>query len=299
MKLIFNIIRAMRPQQWVKNFLVFAALVFSKNLLALDHLVLVVATFGIFCLLSGSIYLYNDLKDVLKDRQHPIKCHRPIASGQLSERTALIASIILASIAVISSALLAWRFELTNKHLLTCVLAYLALQICYTKWLKHMVIIDVMSIAAGFLLRMVAGGTAISIYPSTWVLICTTLLALFLGFGKRRHEIMQMQDKMDQTRTILKEYSPYFLDQMISVVTASTVVAYSLYTMDEQVIAKLGTENLNLTIPFVLFAIFRYLYLVHQKETGGNPTQTLLTDPPILVCIGFWFLTVNLILYFN
>jgi 4-hydroxybenzoate polyprenyltransferase len=294
---LLPILRAMRPGQWVKNTLVFAGIVFSKQMGHRPAQVLSLATFGLFCLLAGAIYLYNDVRDAEKDRAHPIKRLRPIASGALPEGVARAAAVVAAVLALGGAALVARLSPVASPHLLTVFVAYLALQVAYSRWLKHLVILDVMTIAAGFVLRMLAGGAALSVYPSVWVILCTTLLALFLGFGKRRHEILEMQGRAEETRAILREYSPPFLDQMISVVTASTVVAYALYTMDEEVMARLGTRHLNLTVPFVLFAVFRYLYLVHQKETGGNPTRTLLTDVPILVDIALWFAAVNVILY--
>jgi 4-hydroxybenzoate polyprenyltransferase len=294
---LLPILRAMRPGQWVKNTLVFAGIVFSKRLGDPLAEVLSLGTFALFCLLAGAIYLYNDVRDAEKDRAHPIKRHRPIASGALPAPVALAAAFVAAALALAGGVAVVTLSPETSPHLVTVLVAYLVLQVAYSLRLKHVVILDVMAIAAGFVLRMLAGGAALSVYPSVWVILCTTLLALFLGFGKRRHEILEMQDRAGETRAILREYSPTFLDQMISVVTASTVVAYSLYTMDEQVVARLGTRHLNLTIPFVLFAVFRYLYLVHQKETGGNPTRTLLTDVPILVDIALWFVAVNLILY--
>ena len=299
MKTLHQILLTMRPQQWVKNTLVFAALVFSKNLMDPLRLGLTAATFVLFCLLASAVYLYNDVKDAEKDRLHPTKRRRPVASGALSERAALLAAAACAALSLGGAVVMARWSPLTTGLLAAVMALYLALQIAYTHAIKHLVILDVMAIALGFVLRMAAGGAAISVSLSAWVIICTTLLALFLGFGKRRHEILQMQDKAAETRKILQEYSPYYLDQMISVVTASTVVAYSLYTMDQAVMEKLGAENLNLTIPFVLFAVFRYLYLVHKKETGGNPTRTLLTDVPLLVDIGLWFIAVNLILYLS
>ena len=176
-------------------------------------------------------------------------------------------------------------------------LVYLAVNLAYTLYLKHLVIIDVMTIAFGFVLRAVAGGVVIEVEISQWLIICTILLSLFLGFGKRRHELVLLGENKHLSRRILREYSPYFLDQLIVIVSAATVVAYSLYTMSADVTAKLQTTHLNLTIPFVLYGIFRYLYLVHQKEKGGSPTRILLTDKPLLIDIVLWLITAFLILY--
>lgn len=293
------ILLSMRPRQWVKNFMVFPALVFSVKIFEPFSLLLSLWTFVVFCLLSGSVYLLNDLADVESDRRHPVKCKRPIPSGALPVRVAQWAVGATLLFALVGAAAIipfapgaGWRF------LLVC-LAYLALQFAYSTRLKHVVILDVMCIALGFDLRVLAGGVVLDVPVSFWLITCTTLLALFLGFGKRRHELMLLADEATSHRRILQEYSTHFLDQMISVVTASTVLAYSLYTMSEETTSAFGdrAEYLPLTIPFVLYGIFRYLYLVHQKESGGSPTRTLVTDPPILINIGLWLAAVIVILY--
>ncbi len=285
-----TIFATLRPQQWVKNFVLFAGLIFSQNLGRLDLVLETLAGFALFCLLSSSAYILNDILDVESDRKHPLKSARPIASGKIKIPTAVFLFVILALISLGLSAWLNPLFALT-------ALIYFILNLFYSVYLKHVVIIDVMCIALGFVIRAVAGAVLIGVEISAWLVVCTTLLALFLGFGKRRHELLLLETQATNHRKILSEYSPYFLDQMISVVTASTVVAYAFYTLSPEVEIKLGTAHMDLTIPFVLYGVFRYLYLIHQKEGGGSPTRMLLNDKPILANIILWLLTVILIVY--
>jgi 4-hydroxybenzoate polyprenyltransferase len=294
-----QIVLSMRPRQWVKNFMVFPALVFSGNFTDPVAVAVTVGGFVVFCLLSGAVYLYNDLTDVERDRKHPTKCRRPIPSGALPEAVARRAFKVILVIAFGLALALNLITTKVGFDFALVGLAYLILQIAYSKKLKHVVIMDVMCIALGFDLRVISGAALINAPVSFWVVVCTTLLALFLGFGKRRHELTLLAEDATSHRQILQEYSTTFLDQMIAVVTASTVLAYSLYTMSPEQVDQFGdsANYLPLTIPFVLYGIFRYLYLVHQMESGGSPTKTLLTDPPILINIGLWFLTIVLILY--
>jgi 4-hydroxybenzoate polyprenyltransferase len=288
---LFQLIRSLRPKQWIKNTFVFAALIFSQHLFNPLYLIKSFIAFLIFCLLSGSVYLINDIMDVDEDRLHPNKKRRPIASGNLKTTTAIIAAATLATCSLVLSYYLDLIFGVITS-------VYFISNLAYSKYLKHIVIIDVMVIALGFVLRAVGGAIVIKVEISPWLIICTTLLALFLGFGKRRHELVTMNEEAHNHRPILSEYSPYFLDQMISVLTSSTVVAYALYTMSGEVQAKLHTSHLNLTIPFVLYGIFRYLYLIHQKKSGGNPTSVLFTDKPLLINIVLWMIAVCIMLYF-
>jgi 4-hydroxybenzoate polyprenyltransferase len=284
------IFATLRPQQWVKNFVLFAGLIFSQNLSRLDMGLKTLAGFGLFCLLSSSVYILNDILDVESDRKHPLKSTRPIAKGEIKVSTAVFLFIILALVSLSLSFLLSPLFALT-------ALSYLILNMLYSLYLKHVVIIDVMCIALGFVIRAVAGAVLIGVEISTWLVVCTTLLALFLGFGKRRHELLLLETQATDHRKSLSEYSPYFLDQMISVVTASTVVAYAFYTLSPEIEQKLGTKHMDLTIPFVLYGVFRYLYLIHQKEGGGSPTKMLLNDKPILANIILWLVAVVMIVY--
>lgn len=282
--------RLMRPAQWSKNAVVFAALIFSKHLFIPGDVLLVLGAFAAFCLVASGAYVMNDLRDCERDRQHPEKRTRPLPSGRVSPTTAraLSAGLMLGGLAL--AAALGFAFWVM-------LAAYLALQFAYTYWLKEVVILDVMAIAAGFVIRAGAGGVVIGVPVSPWLIICTFLLMLFLGFSKRRHELTLLDAKATEHRASLREYSPYFLDQMISVVTASTVVAYAIYTVSPEVQEKLGTDLLYLTIPFVLFGIFRYLYLVHVCDEGGNPTQVLLSDKPLLADVLLWVLTASILLY--
>ena len=281
---------SLRPEQWPKNLLVFAGLLFGMRLLALEAVATAMAAFGIFCALSGAVYLFNDVSDREGDRAHPLKRLRPVASGQLSPRVALVAAGVLGVLALQAALLISPSFALVAG-------VYLALLLLYSAALKHIVIVDVLVIAGGFVLRAVAGAIAVNVPISKWLLVCTTLLALFLGLSKRRHELTLLTDGAVGHRPILGEYSPYLLDQMIGVVTASTLMAYSFYATSVETADKFGTDRLTWTIPFVLYGIFRYLYLVHRKEGGGSPSTLLVTDRPLLACVALWALCVTLILY--
>ena len=281
---------SLRPEQWTKNLLVFAGLLFGGRLLDPRALVTSLAAFAIFCGLSGAVYLFNDIADREADRHHPLKRLRPLASGALSPSIALIAGIVLVAVALASAFFISRPFGVTAA-------SYAALLTLYSSLLKHMVIIDVLTIAAGFVLRAVAGAVAITVPISHWLLICTTLLALFIALSKRRHELTLLADGATGHRRILEEYSPYLVDQMIAVVTASTVVAYSVYAAESETAARLGTTRLPLTIPFVLYGIFRYLYLVHQRQQGGSPAELLVNDRPLLICVALWAASVAVLLY--
>jgi 4-hydroxybenzoate polyprenyltransferase len=284
-------VASLRPEQWTKNLCVFAGLLFGGRLTAGgQYLGAACATFAIFCGLSGTVYLFNDLADRDADAQHPLKRLRPIPSGQLSSSVALVGGLLLALGCLTGAFLLSPRVGIVGA-------AYLGLLTLYSLWLKHLVIIDALTIAGGFVLRAVAGAVAVSVSVSPWLLVCITLLALFLAFSKRRHELTLLGQAAGGHRPILQAYSPYLLDQMISVVTSSTVTAYAVYTTSSDTAARVGSGNLALTIPFVLYGIFRYLYLVHQERGGGSPTAMLLSDRGLLLCVGLWSMAVGLILY--
>lgn len=268
---------------------VFAALVFAGRLS--DHVAVlhVLGAFAVFCALSSAVYLVNDVRDVEADRAHPVKRRRAIAAGEVVPGTALTMAVVLAAGGLAGAFALEPGFGLVAA-------AYLLLNFAYSLGLKRVVILDVMMVAAGFLLRAIAGATVIDVEISHWLMLCTGLLALFLGFVKRRQELALLREGAP-TRAILREYSLPFLDQMISVVTGATVVAYSLYAFSPEVAQKLGTQHLGLTIPFVLFGIFRYLYLVHQRGEGENPTAVVLTDPPLILDVALWAVAVLVALY--
>ncbi len=295
MSVLGELWRTLRPRQWTKNLFVFAGLVFSQHLVDATQLVQVLVAFLVFCLASGGVYLFNDLWDLERDRQHPLKRLRPLASGRLSPALAWgeLVTLVGACLA------LGWW---VGPAFLVVVVAYVLLQVLYTLWLKRVVILDVFCIAAGFVLRVLAGAVAIQVDVSRWLLICTTMISLFLGLAKRRHELTLAGEDAASHREVLAEYSPYLLDQLISVVTAATVLSYTLYTTSPETAAKFGSQNMVFTVPFVLYGVFRYLYLIHMKGggaagAGGSPENTLLGDRPLLVNIGLWMLVVMAVLY--
>lgn len=285
------ILNSMRPRQWVKNTVVLAPLVFAQHLLEPADLLRALGAFAIFCVVSGAAYLFNDVRDAEKDRRHETKRSRPVASGSLAPQIAMAAACVLTVAGLASSTLLGVDF-------LLIVVAYIVLSTTYSLWLKRVVILDVMAVAAGFLLRAVAGAAALEdIEISSWLIICTLFLALFLASGKRRHELVYMNEHAISHRSVLAEYSPQLLDQMIAIVTTSTLIVYVLYTTSPSVQAKLGTTKLFITIPFVLYGIFRYLYLVHKREQGGSPERVLFSDLPLLANVLLWFAAVCIALY--
>ncbi len=284
-------LKALRPEQWSKNLIVFAGLIFARAFTQTELIIEATIAFIIFCFASSAIYIFNDLVDIERDRSHPKKKFRPIASGKVNKQTAYIISAIL----MIGSA--AGSYLLLNEYFFWAVFSYIVLNILYSLSLKQIVIIDVMSIAAGFVLRAVGGAVAIGVEISSWLVICTTLLALFLGFGKRRHELVLLNSTAAEHRTILEKYSISLLDQLISIVTAATIIAYAIYTLFGQAPEKYGATHLELTIPFVIYGIFRYLYLIHKKEAGGSPAKILYTDIPILLTVILWIISVILLLY--
>ena len=287
--LLTAVVQSLRPRQWTKNLFIFAGVIFSHNLLT-PLAFTATAAFVIFCGLSGAMYLLNDIADYEKDRLHPRKQHRPIASGRLSRQTACLVAVVLLAAMLGSAFLLSWKFGWV-------AVAYASLLILYSGWLKHLVIVDVLTVAIGFVLRAVAGAVVIDVEISPWLLICTILLALFLTLGKRRHELLSIPGEAENHRPTLSEYSPAFLDQMVGVVTASTVTAYALYTMSPETSGKFHTRWLPLTLPFVLYGVFRYLYLLYHRQLGGNPSELFLTDRPLLLNTLLWILTVVLLIY--
>ena len=289
MGLLTAAVVSLRPRQWVKNLFVFAALVFAQKLFtplwwpALEAFVL-------FCGLSGAIYVFNDVADRDRDRLHPKKRLRPVAAGTLPAGLALGIGVVLLGGCLALGFLLSTGFGLA-------ALAYAVLLAAYSAWLKHVVIVDVLVVSFGFVLRAVAGALAIDVEISGWLLICTILLALFLALGKRRHEYVALDADAVRHRPILAEYSTGLLDQMIAVVTASTVTAYALYTMSPETVAKFHTHWLPATLPFVLYGIFRYLYLLYRRQLGGNPSELFLNDRALLLNTLLWMLAVLLIIY--
>jgi len=284
-----ELIVSMRPKQWTKNIFLFAALIFDLKLFDPALLGKTIAAFALFCLLSSTVYLINDLADIERDRLHPTKRNRPLPAGRLPLPWAIGAAIVLAAISLPLSFYLDLAFGLI-------ALSYLLLQVAYSFGLKNVVILDVMTVAAGFVLRVAAGAVVAQAERfSPWLYVCTTLLALFIALGRRREELILLEDNANQHRKILEEYSPAFIDEMLNVVTAATIIAYSLYTFSAENLP--ANKSMMLTIPFVIYGLLRYLYLIHQKNMGGSPEEIVLKDIPLLVNNLLWGLTAVIILY--
>jgi len=284
------LIKTMRPRQWVtKNIFIFAAIVFDKQLLVVDSFLRTLAGFALFCLISSSVYIFNDIADVEADRQHPEKKNRPLASGKLPMSAAWIAGILLAAITLLTGYLLAPSFGYV-------IGLYFLLNLAYSKWLKHIPIIDVLVISAGFVLRVGAGVTLIQVERfSPWLYVVMTLLSLFLGFGKRRAELALLAKGAGSHRKVLEGYTLPLLDQYIMIVSGTTIVAYSLYTFSAPNVPE--NHSMMLTIPFVVYTIFRYLYLIEVKHAGGAPEEILLSDRPFQIAMLLWAVTVLVIFY--
>jgi 4-hydroxybenzoate polyprenyltransferase len=293
--LLRYLIQTMRPKQWTKNGLVFIGFVFTLNQYwkpftptMWDWLARTVAGFAALCAVSSAIYILNDVLDIENDRAHPTKRNRPLPSGLLKPSTALAAMVALLAVALPVAFLLAPLFGLVAA-------AYYLMMVAYSLWLKHMVLIDIFTIAAGFVLRAVAGAFIIDVPISPWLYVVTLLGALFIGFGKRRHELILLSNGAAGHRQILAEYSPELLEQIISIVISSTIMAYSLYTFSADNLPK--NHAMMLTIPFALYGAFRYLYLIHLRNEGGSPEEMLLKDRPMLIDIALWGISAMAVLY--
>ncbi|MGQ9674107.1 MAG: decaprenyl-phosphate phosphoribosyltransferase [Chloroflexota bacterium] len=287
--MIKGLFLSLRPKQWSKNVIIFFGLIFSMNLFNSRMLVTTIAAFAVFCVLSSVVYIVNDIADLEKDRLHPLKRHRPLASGMISPRIAALVAAAMLALGLLSAFTIGLGFGLVAT-------LYLLLMFAYSFGLKHLVIIDVFVIAGGFVLRAVAGAVAIDVPISPWLYVCTVLGALFIGFGKRRHELILLNDDATKHRRILEEYSPAMLDQMMTIVTATTVMAYSLYTFTAENLPS--NHAMMATIPFVLYGVFRYLYLVHLKNHGGSPEEMILRDGPLALDAFLWIATAIAVLYF-
>lgn len=291
-------LRLIRPQQWTKNIFVFAALVFSKHLLDTPYLILAVKGFLAFSLTASFIYVINDIADRERDAKHPKKRYRPIASGEITPSQGLLiaAVLILAVIALVSS--LDFRFIIT-------LAVYLVMNIAYSFYLKEVVLIDVFVIAIGFMLRVIGGALVIDVPRSSWLLLTTMFLSLFLGIAKRRGELVTMSTRTDDddakhhTRKVLEHYSVEFVEQMTTICAAGFVFSYALYTVSDRTVKMFGSENLILTTPFVLYGIFRYLYLLHKKNLGENPTEIVLSDIPMIVNFVAYAIAMLAVIYFG
>lgn len=284
------LLRSFRPSQWAKNVFVLAPLFLAQKLGESQALNAAALAFIAFCMASSAVYLINDIRDREQDRRHPFKRHRPVASGKLSVGVAAGAAVVLIGATVAIGSQLGLLF-------LSIVLGYLGLNLLYTFWLKRVVILDVMIIAIGFVLRVAGGAAAIRVEISAWLFLCTIFVALFLAFSKRRHELIQLADSPEAQRQVLNDYSAPFLDQMINVVTASTVISYALYATSPVTVAKIGTNSLVLTVPLVLMGILRYLYLIYQRADDHSPTEALIRDLPFMINILVWGIMVLWIVY--
>ncbi len=285
------LLKTMRPRQWTKNVFVFAALVFDKQLFKPASFLRTLAGFVLFCLISSAVYIFNDLSDIEADREHPEKRNRPIPSGRLPVGVAWVAGVSLVVISVGVGYLLSPAFALV-------VVAYFLLNVAYSRWLKHILIVDVLILAAGFLLRVVAGVALIHVERfSPWLYVVMTLLSLYLGFGKRRAELALLSDDAASHRKVLHGYTIPLLDQYIMIVSGTTIVAYSFYTFSAPNVP--ANHSMMLTIPFVVYAIFRYLYLVQAKQGGGEPEEILLSDRPFQIGLLLWAVVVVIVFYFS
>ena len=286
------LLQTMRPKQWTKSVFVFAALVFDRKLTHIPSLLSTVATAILFSLISGVVYIVNDLVDIDKDRQHPTKCNRPLPSGRLNPNAAIVAAVLLPLVCL---PVAYW----ISPAMCLVLAAYLVLQLAYSFYLKHAVIIDVMTIAAGFVLRVVAGVVVVEVERfSPWLYVCMTLLALFMGFGKRRHELFTLGVNANNHRASLQHYNLELIDQMSVVVISAAIMAYSLYTFSAPNLPRRGNQPLMmLTIPFVLYGLFRYQYLIHVKREGGTPEEMVLKDVPLIVDLLLYGVTVLILMY--
>ena len=282
-------IRALRPEQWLKNGFVMSPLVFSGKALIWDAQWRTLVAFAAFCAVASAVYLMNDVIDREADRLHPRKASRPIAAGLISPGSALSVAAVLGAAGLGAGAL-------AGTGVAAVLLSYLALNVLYGTWLKNVVIVDVFAIAAFFIMRLVAGAAAISVRPSIWLLLCGGLLALYLGFAKRRHELVLLGGGSHTHRAVLANYSTPFLDQLSVVLLSVTVVSYIMYTLESDTARIVGSETLSYSTAFVLYGVLRYLYLVHRNE-GGNPTETLLTDRALMAAVVLWGVYCGAVIY--
>lgn len=283
-------LRALRPRQWIKNLALFAPLLFAGKAFLPSAVLRATVAFGAFSLVASGVYVFNDWRDREQDRLHPEKKRRPIAAGEIGLGGAVALTIACVGAGLV---LAAWL----GRDFTAIVGGYLSLQLLYTLWLKQVVLVDVMLIAVGFVLRVIAGSVAISVPVSNWLFLCTMLLALFLGFGKRRQELSALKGDATSHRAALSHYSTGLLDQLTAITAAACIVGYGLYAVSAETVARIGSDGLKYTVPFVIFGIFRYLYLVHQRGLGGSPERVLLSDGPLLVDVALFTLLCGAILY--
>ncbi|MGO8754901.1 MAG: decaprenyl-phosphate phosphoribosyltransferase [Gallionellaceae bacterium] len=281
---MLELIRLMRPHQWVKNAFVFTGLLFGHAWHD-EHLVVVVfEVFAAFCFVSSTVYVINDIVDLDQDRQHPKKRLRPLAAGTVSVSSAAMLAALLAT----GGLALGW---LASPAVLAILLGYLVMNIAYSLYLKHVVILDVFIIATGFMLRILAGTLGVGIPPSQWLLLCGLMVTLFLGFTKRRAELIALNEKKSDHRRVLEHYSPVLLDKMIGITASGLIMSYSLYTVNPDTVRIHGTANLIYTVPFVMYGVFRYIYLLHHQSRGSDTAHDLVRDPHLLAVVGAWVVT--------
>jgi 4-hydroxybenzoate polyprenyltransferase len=283
MKKIFELLRLMRPYQWVKNGFVFTGLLFGHAWQDPHLVAQVMVAFIAFCLVSSAIYTINDIVDLEQDKQHPKKSERPLASGLVSISSAVMLAALLGTLGLSMAYVAA-------PAVLSIVVAYALMNIAYSLRLKHVVILDVFVIATGFMLRILAGTLGVGIPPSQWLLLCGLMVTLFLGFTKRRAEIIALTEDKAAHRKVLEHYSPVLLDKMIGITAAGLIMSYSLYTMSADTIRIHGTANLIYTVPFVMYGVFRYIYLLHHQSRGGDPSHDLVRDPHLFIVVGAWLI---------
>ena len=290
--MIGNIVKLSRPKQWVKNFFVFAPLVFSKHIFDLTFLLTSLTAFAVFCLSSSAVYVLNDIMDAESDRAHPKKKFRPIASGELSPKTAGIYLVILLIV-------IAFVCTFMKPVFIFVIILYIVSNFLYSWKLKNVVLLDVFFISFGFMLRVLGGAAAISVFISSWMILTTIFISLFLAISKRRAELSQVinQENIEKQRKVLREYTVEFADQLNTIAAAGTIISYALYTVSERTVLTFGTEKLIYTTPFVIYGIFRYMYLMHRKNLGESPTSIVTKDIPIMLTVFFWFIACVSIIY--
>lgn len=292
--MILNLIKLIRPKQWIKNFFVFAPILFSKHIFDAAYLINSIEAFLTFCLTTSAVYIINDIMDVESDRAHPKKKYRPIASGETSVQQALIFLGILIILIIFS-------FFFQSKLFMFVIVLYFITNFLYSYKIKKVVLLDVFFISFGFMLRVLGGAAAISVTVSSWMVLTTIFISLFLAISKRRAELSQIVnlENIEKQRPVLKEYSVEFADQLNTIAAAGTIISYALYTVSDRTLATFGTEKLIYTTPFVIYGIFRYMYLMHKKNLGESPTSMVVRDIPILLTVICWFLVCLLIIYTN
>jgi 4-hydroxybenzoate polyprenyltransferase len=288
----FVLFKILRPHNWIKNLFVYAPLVFSGQFMLIEMCLKATLVFVCFCVASSAIYVINDVCDRSEDQQHPIKKYRPIAHGVIAPGMAILLSLTLVISALLLSCML-------NRYVVLCLVLYIAINIAYSLAVKHIAILDVLTIAFGFVLRIAGGGMAISVTPSYWLVLCTVMISIFLGFTKRRVELLALDSEKNNTRPVLKDYSIAFLDQVIPMVTGATILAYALYTVDAHTQMVLGTRAMLLTLPFVIYGLLRYIYIIYHLKQGADPVETLTRDIPTIINLLLWIVTSLLVVRYG